>query len=145
MSQSLVMQTELKDLRCIQAAVQKIEGAKYCGIHTVHFYDGLIVTGHKIELPGFRYPVVIKADGSLACDTHKVGDQHLWGNPKLLDQLKQNYSVSVAETFAHDHGYGFTVEHLPNGVVRCVVDTGEDTASESGPSMDVPSSGGFTL
>ncbi len=85
--------------------------------------------GYAVQLPGWRYPLVLRADGTLAMDHY--GGQ--WGNPADLDRLTRAYAIEAAREAAAAQGWmqeeradgslliyhpsGGTLTVLPDGTV----------------------------
>ena len=85
---------------------------------TVKLFDGAIVTGLKVTLPGWNYPVV--------CDTTtgKVNYDNFrgrWGEQKLLDGFLQAYATEKAKIEARKKGYRVAETTLPDGSIRLTV------------------------
>jgi hypothetical protein len=57
-------------------------------------------TGLGFNLPGWRYPLVLKDDGTLAFDDY---NGH-WGKVADLDALRSGYAVEVARAKANEMG-----------------------------------------
>lgn len=58
-------------------------------------------TGVGIQLPGWRFPLVARADGTLAFDDFNGS----WGNRADLDKLKQRYAIECARLAAESQGW----------------------------------------
>ncbi len=56
---------------------------------TVRFFDGRKVKGTAIQLPGWRYPVVITPDGEVLYDNYSGH----WGKQETLDGFLQKYTA----------------------------------------------------
>ena len=80
----------------------------------VTFYDGTRVAGTALRLPGWRYPVVIDAEGRLHYD-HFEGR---WGDPVHLHRFRQAYAEAATTRFAHARGYLVTRMAQADGTVR---------------------------
>jgi hypothetical protein len=94
------------------------EAAAGCGLalqhETVTFFDGTRVTGTAVRLPGWRYPVVIDAEGRLHYD-HYEGR---WGNLAQLHRYRQAYAEAATMRFARARGYLVTRTAQADGTVR---------------------------
>ena len=81
--------------RCIQNM-----GGGVLGQGTHHLFAG-DETGFGFTLPGWRYPLVLSANGEL-----KYDDYHgRWGNVDDLAKLKAGYAIAVAKQAAEQQGY----------------------------------------
>jgi hypothetical protein len=98
----------------------KAMGAKYLGIGKAELYSGS-ATGHRIELPDWRYPVVInETTGEITFDNYKGH----WGDEKLLGQLKQQYGVAAVTAKAEAEHREYEVATLEDGSIACTVSLG---------------------
>lgn len=68
------------------------------GQHGLH---SSVESGYAIHLPGWRYPVILRADGRLAMD-HYGGR---WGNQEDLKRLDVLYAIEVAAAAATSQGW----------------------------------------
>ncbi len=59
---------------------------------TVRFYSGER-TGLSVQLPGWRYPVVVDDEGAVHYDNYNGR----WGNIQELHRLMQDYAVEVVK------------------------------------------------
>lgn len=57
------------------------------------FYDGKTAEGLLVKLPGWKHPVVVKADGELVFDHYNGA----WGKQLELDRFLPQYSAAVVE------------------------------------------------
>jgi hypothetical protein len=80
----------------------------------VTFYDGTRVTGQAVHLPGWRYPIVVDAQGRLFYDHY----QGRWGDPRWLDRFRQAYAEAGTARFARTQGYRITRTTEADGTVR---------------------------
>ena len=77
----------LKDVRLSHASV--IRAARFLGLSykehdTVQFYDQAVVTGLSVQLPGWRFPVVIAdRDQTVSYDNYRGN----WGDSKEVSRL----------------------------------------------------------
>lgn len=119
MSHTVTVKTEVKDREAINAACdrcnikQPIEG-------THRMFDGRVVKGLAVELPGWNYPAVIEeATGEIAYDNYKG----MWGDQLELDKFLQGYTLEVASRQAIANGYAVTEEPLEDGLVRLTMES----------------------
>jgi len=94
------------------------EAAAVCGLdlrqEMVTFYDGTRVAGTALRLPGWRYPVVVDAEGRLHYD-HYEGR---WGDLAHLHRFRQVYAEAATARFARARGYLITRTAQADGTVR---------------------------
>jgi hypothetical protein len=94
------------------------EAAAVCGLdlrqEVVTFYDGTRVAGTALRLPGWRYPVVVDAEGRLHYD-HYEGR---WGDLAHLHRFRQVYAEAATARFARARGYLITRTAQADGTVR---------------------------
>lgn len=87
-------------------------------------------SGFGFRLPGWRYPLVLRADGTLAYDDYHGS----WGNVADIQRLTGAYALGVAESVAAVNGWyservadELVIYHPDGGVLRVsaagVVDT----------------------
>lgn len=89
--------TEIRNMACLTRACEKrniintleiaAEGRKVTG----EIYEGTETGIAKVNLAGWKYPVIIKEDGKLVFDNH---EGH-WGNIKEVDALLSTYGEEV--------------------------------------------------
>ena len=67
---------------------------------TQRFFDGSSYSGTAVQLPGWRYPVIVDSEGEMHYDNYKGR----WGDTKDLARLTglslaamQNYSMSLVD------------------------------------------------
>jgi len=114
------------DESALAAAVKAIGG--HLGGRATHCLYSSRETGLAIVLPGWSYPIVVRADNTLAYD-----DYHgAWGNVADLDRLHEEYSWALTEIAAQRLGWqtertdeGVRVYH-PSGATITVTSTEVD-------------------
>jgi len=100
MSHTVTVKIELNDTDALAAAVAQMGGT--ClgqGTHKLYSYNS--ATGFGFRLPGWHYPLVLKADNTLAFDNFRGH----WGNVKDLDTLKAHYATARAQVAAEAQGW----------------------------------------
>lgn len=65
----------------------------------IKFYDDSIVEGMAVHIPGWKYPVVITNNGDVKADNYNGN----WGDPALLNKLKQAYGIEAARSLMRRH------------------------------------------
>ena len=117
MSHLVTIATQVRDGAAVAAACKRLAlPAPVRG--TVNMFDGARVTGLKISLPGWNYPVV--------CDTTtgKVNYDNFkgrWGEQKHLDGFLAAYAAEKVKIEARKKGYRCTETTLPDGSIRLTV------------------------
>lgn len=134
MSHTITVQIEMRDRDAIAAAVTRM-GGRVIGEGTHHLYGGE-ETGYAIHLEGWRYPMVIREDGTLCYD-----DYHgRWGDPQDIDELQAEYALARAEQECHRLGWycerqddgALLVYHPDGGTLRIEAGGTIDAAGFSG-------------
>lgn len=92
----------------LQAAVLRM-GGTWLGQGRHKLYEAA-ENGLGFTLPGWHYPVVLRADGSLASDDY----QGQWGNPADLQTLAKGYALQAARAAAEAQGW--MVEETEDGL-----------------------------
>ena len=116
MSHLVTIQTEIRDANAIRAAQRRLGWEVGANWQTIKFYSGQ-AEGWAINAPGWRYPIVATADGTLHYDNYNGR----WGNQKHLDAFRQAYAVEKSKLEARRKGYSVTEKSLPNGDVKLEV------------------------
>jgi hypothetical protein len=75
-------------------------------------------SGHLVQLPGWRYPVVVDL---AAGQTHFDNYEGAWGGQAELDKLLQAYAVEKARLEARKAGHTVTEQPLPDGSIKLTV------------------------
>jgi hypothetical protein len=112
MSHIVTIATEMRDPDVLPAACDRL-GLPPPEAGEVRFLSGRAV-GTKVRLPGWQYPVVIEADGTLRYDNY--GGQ--WGDPGQLDRLRQAYAVEKVVREAQRERYRVRESPQRDGSVR---------------------------
>jgi len=104
----------------IQRAAKRI-GAKYKGVGKTQQYNRQTLSGHRLEIPGFEYDVVIDTkSGDILSDTW--GGR--WGDDSKLDELQQGYAVEAGKMDAERKGHAFQEIPLDDGSIKCLITIG---------------------
>lgn len=85
--------------RDIFAQTIKALGGTVLGDGTHKLYSST-ERGLGFQLPGWRYPLCLRTDQTIAFDD----DHGSWGNVKDLDRLKAGYTIEVARVAAQQQG-----------------------------------------
>ena len=117
MSHIVSIRTEVRDLLAIRAACGRIGLAEPVQ-GTFQLFARQEVTGLGVQLPGWRYPIVVNTTtGELAFDNF---NGH-WGEQKELDRLVQAYAVERAKLEARKRGHTVTEQQLADGSVKLTI------------------------
>lgn len=98
-SHTTTIKSEFKDYDILGGAVRAI-GGNVLGMGTHRLFSES-KTGFGFTLPGWNYPIVCEANGSLAFDNYN----NRWGNQSDLDRLKGEYVIATAEQAAISQGW----------------------------------------
>lgn len=109
MSHTTKIKVEFRDRDRLGASILAI-GGSIIGDGSHRLFAGN-VQGWGFKLPGWSYPCILGADGSLSYDNYNGS----WGKESVLDTLKGEYSLQVAESYCQ--GQGWMTERV-NDVVR---------------------------
>lgn len=117
MSHVSQMSVKFTDIEAMKAACIRM-GAQFCGKGFITFYDETEVGGYVIQLPDWKYGIVVKPDGSIRYDNY--GGE--WGDIKELNSFKQLYAVETAKLKAKQEGYTYQEDELPTGVLKLTIE-----------------------
>jgi len=98
MSHTMNIQLELHDRDALLAACERLGLTMTEGRHKLY---STTEEGIAISLPGWKYPIVIKEDGSVAYDNFNGS----WGKEEELNKLKAYYGLEKAKIEARKKGY----------------------------------------
>lgn len=73
--------------------------------------------GLGVFLPGWKYPAVVKNNGTISFDNY----DGRWGENKELNKLKQIYGVEFAKIAARKQGYSVYENMDENGEIKLTV------------------------
>jgi hypothetical protein len=128
-SHTSVVAIELRDGRALKAAVEAL-GGTFVGQGEYKLYSSK-ETGTGFRLPGWHFPLVSRADGSLAYDDYNGA----WGNVSDLQRLKGMYAIEAARLAAQDlgwytelHGADLVIHHPDGGTLTVTPDGTVDAA-----------------
>jgi len=116
MSHIATVQTEVKSLRALKAACQRLKlRPPKQGTHRL--FGGQTATGYAVQLPGWRYPAVFDLKTK---QVHFDNFGGCWGDEQELDRLKQAYAVCAAKEQAEKQGYRVTEHRSADGSIQLV-------------------------
>lgn len=119
MSHKTTVKTEFKDRQTLAEACKALgipcevaaEGQEVEG----RLYQGPEKGVATFKLPGWQYPVVVKADGNAVFDNYNGS----WGDTKELDKVKQAYATTVVEAKVKSGGLRIVSKTtLENGTIQ---------------------------
>ena len=112
MSHIVVIETRVHDAAALTVACRRLGLAE--PIHGNVRLFSADATGLSVQLPGWRYPIVIDtADGSIKYDNY----EGRWGDPEKLGLLLQMYAVEKAKLEARKKGYCVTEQSRQDGSI----------------------------
>lgn len=143
MSETLKVKVEFRNATSLAGAVTAM-GGQVLGQGTHRLYQ-TSEQGFGFKLPGWRYPLVSRPDGTLAYD-----DYHgAWGDVTDLEKLKTRYVIETARQAAEEKGWyteaqdngsllivtpeGGTLTVTPEGVIDAAGFTGSSCAAATEP------------
>jgi hypothetical protein len=102
MSHTMNIKTEIKDLEALRAACERLNiGIAYSD--NIHLFS-TTEKGAAIFLKDWRFPVVIRDDGTIALDNYGGA----WGDMAELNKLTAYYGIEKAKLEAWKHGHTVT-------------------------------------
>jgi hypothetical protein len=119
MSHIVTIQTRLHDPAAVTAVCQRLSlPAPVQG--TTQLFSGA-ATGLIVQLPDWRYPVVIDTQTGTARFDNYGGH---WGDQKQLDRFLQLYAVERAKLEARKKGYQISEQTLTDGSIKLQIREG---------------------
>ena len=116
MSHVVTIKTAVKDAAAVRAACQRLGLPQ--PVQGTHRLFTSSATGLGVQLPRWRYPLVIHTDtGQLEFDNFKGH----WGDSAKLDQFLQAYAVERAKAEARRRGHQVTEAKLSDGSIKLSV------------------------
>ncbi len=119
MSHIVTIKTEVRDAAAIAAACRRLGYGE--PVHGKFKLFTAEATGHAVQLPGWRYPVVCDTStGTVAFDSFEGA----WGERRLLDQFLQAYAVEKSKLEARRNGHTVSEQPLADGSIKLTVHVG---------------------
>lgn len=119
MSHIVRVETRIRDVLAVRAACRRL-GLAEPKHGTAKLFSGE-ASGLLVELPAWRYPVVIDtASGEARYDNY----EGRWGEQKCLDALLQAYAVEKTKIEARRKGHVCTEQQLADGSIKLTVNVG---------------------
>lgn len=116
MSETLTVSVKLRPGEALNRALARCKGT-ILG-HGDHQLFATKETGFAFTLPGWRYPLVIRENGTLAFDDYHGN----WGDREQLHELQQEYALQCAEAqaqalglYCERHGDSHVTVHFGEG------------------------------
>jgi hypothetical protein len=116
MSHIVTIKTEIKDPAALAAACRRLGLAEPVRGRATLFVTE--ATGWIVNLPGWRYPIVIDTD---ARRVHLDNYEGRWGEQSQLDRLLQGYAVEKAKLEARRAGMSVTEQPLSDGSIKLTI------------------------
>ena len=122
MSHIVTIKTQVRDPVAIATACQRL--GLPVPVHGTSTIFTAQATGHAVQLPNWRYPVVCDTDtGTVHYDNYNG----TWGERSMLDRFLQMYAVEKAKLEARRQGHSVTEQPLSDGSVRLSIQVGGGT------------------
>lgn len=100
MSHIASVKVKIKDMQALEAVCRELSIPAEIKTQQVSMYSGQIAAVATLRLPGWTYPVVVQADGSVKYDNY--GGR--WGKQDQLNRVLRRYSERVAVSQARRMG-----------------------------------------
>lgn len=117
MSHTTTIETKFTDQAVLLEACRKL-GIE-ASVGTAKLFDRSEFTGVVIKMPGWRFPAIVLADGSVKMDTYN----DRWGKASDLNAIKQEYATEIVRRELRRKGMRFR-EVRENGVVKLLATVG---------------------
>ena len=98
MSHTMNINIELHDRAALEAACQRLGLTLVEGRHKLY---STTEKGLAIHLQGWKYPIVVKEDGTVSYDNYNGS----WGKIEELNKLRAYYGLEKAKIEARKKGY----------------------------------------
>jgi len=119
LSHIVTIRTQIKDSTALAAACRRLGLAEPVQ-GTAQLYGGK-ATGLIVNLPGWRYPVVVDiATAEIRFDNFN----QVWGEQSQLDRLMQAYACEKAKLEARRQGHAVTEQPMPDGSIKLTIQVG---------------------
>ena len=124
MSHIVEIKTEVRDEAAVQSACSRLHLPRAIR-GTFELYSST-ETGLGVELPHWKYPVVVTSDesGQLIGQLRFDNYNGRWGSQEFLNQFLQTYAVEKAKIEARKKGHSVVEQRLDNGSIKLTVNVG---------------------
>ena len=119
MSHIVTITTEIRDPNALRTSCRKL-GLDDPIHQTIKLFSAE-ATGHCVQLPRWRYPVVCDTDSGTVHYDNYGGH---WGEQAQLDKLIQRYAVEKSVLEARKQGHSVTEQSLADGSIKLTVQVG---------------------
>lgn len=119
MSHTVTIKAEVRDAEALRASCRRLHLPPPVEQMTRLFSSE--VTGHCVQLPRWRYPVVCDLPSGRV---HYDNFGGAWGEQSQLDLLMQAYCVEKAKLESRRQGYTVTETPLHDGSIKLTVHVG---------------------
>lgn len=124
MSHIVKAATQIKNVDALNRALSVMQEngvkASNLGVKSHRLYEG-DVHGLGVQLPGWRYPVVIDTNTGEAKYDNYGGS---WGKQQDFDDFLQRYGLEAAKMAAEGKGYSYEEEYLNSGDIKLKINIG---------------------
>jgi hypothetical protein len=111
MSHIATVKTKIKDLGILEEVLKQQNIDLLRKQHQVELYSNSVQAIASFRLPKWKFPIAVKADGSIAFDNYKGK----WGNQTQLNKVLQAYSRKVVMKQAKRMGMTTTTKTGKDG------------------------------
>ena len=119
MSHLVTIKTQVRDPAALAAACARL-GLAAPAEGVAELFSGK-ASGLLVNLPGWRYPVVVDVQ---AAQVRYDNFEGTWGSQTELDRLLQAYAIEKARIEARKAGHSVTEQPLPDGSVKLTIHLG---------------------
>ena len=117
MSHVTKRKSSIKDIEILKKACTRTN-SEYQGLGTAKTWSRQDISGHLVQLRGWRYPIAIQPEtGQIEADNY--GGK--WGKQERLDELQQGYAVEAVKAKAESEGHVVEEYALAGGGIKCVI------------------------
>lgn len=107
MSHTATVSMAFKNLEILEKLCIKMNLPYTKGSHMVQLYETQEKAVFSVKLPGWRYPVAIKEDDTVAYDDYNGA----WGKISELHKLQNRYSSEIVIDHAEQMGWSYNCEY----------------------------------
>ncbi|QDV68023.1 hypothetical protein Poly24_17290 [Rosistilla carotiformis] len=119
MSHVVTIEAQVRDPEALRSSCRRL-GLDAPVHQTIKLFTAE-ATGHCVQLPRWRYPVVCDTDSGVIHYDNYGGH---WGEQSELDRLVQRYAVEKTVIESRKQGYTVTEHTLANGSIKLSVQVG---------------------
>ena len=119
MSHVVTIEAQVRDPEALRSSCRRL-GLDAPVHQTIKLFSAE-ATGHCVQLPRWRYPVVCDTDSGIV---HYDNYEGHWGEQTQLDKLVQRYAVEKTVIESRKQGYTVTEQTLADGSIKLSVQVG---------------------